>query len=251
MGFLTIQLFEGNIFTVFTQEERETINRSVLFKNVPDDITKTLLAQSHKKTISRGKTLFIQGDNAESMFVVLKGWVKLTRISPSGDEIVLTVYSAGDSFGEAAALRAGLYPVSAEAVSDCKLISIKASIILAALEKHPELAVAMLSCTFQHLHELVLQLEDMKALSGAKRLAAFLNALAPVDTGSCTFSLPYDKILIAARLGMKPESLSRAFARLRKSGVMVSRNNVAIADVEQLRDYVEDEKAAGWKLIGS
>ena len=236
---------------MFTEDERESINRSVLFKDVPDDITQTLLEQSRKRSISRGKTLFIQGDSADSMFVVLKGWVKLTRISSSGEEVVLTVYSTGDSFGEAAALRAGLYPVSAEAVSDCELMSIKASVILKALTTHPELAVAMLSCTFQHLHELVLQLEDMKALSGAKRLAAFLIALAPIDNGSCTFSLPYDKVLIAARLGMKPESLSRAFARLRESGVMVSRNNVAIADIEGLHDYVEEEKPVRWKQLGA
>lgn len=236
---------------MFTKDERENINRSVLFKNVPDDITLILLAQSQKRTISRGKTLFIQGDSADSMFVVLKGWVKLSRISSSGEEVVLTVYSTGDSFGEAAALRAGLYPVSAEAVSDCELMSIKASVISKALTTHPELAVAMLSCTFQHLHELVLQLEDMKALSGVKRLAAFLIALAPTDTGSCTFSLPYDKVLIAARLGMKPESLSRAFARLRESGVMVSRNNVAIADIEGLHEYVEEEKPTGWQQLGT
>lgn len=236
---------------MFTPEEMEFINRSVLFKNVPDNITQDLLSQSRKKTISRGETLFIQGDKAEHMFVVLKGLVKLTRISPSGDEIVLTVYAAGESFGEAAALKGGNYPVSTEAVSDCELMTIKASTILNALKHHPELAIAMLSCTFQHLHELVLQLEDMKALSGAKRLAAFLIALAPVDEGSCTFSLPYDKFLIAARLGMKPESLSRAFARLRKSGVMISRNHVAIADVERLHDYVQEDKSTGWKQTGA
>lgn len=232
---------------MFTPMELEIVNRSVLFKNVPNNITQDLLGQSHKKTVLRGETLFIQGDQAEHMFVVLKGVVKLTRISPSGDEVVLTVYSAGESFGEAAALKGGNYPVSTEAVADCKLMCIKASTILNALSKHPELAVAMLSCTFQHLHELVLQLEDMKALSGAKRLAAFLIALAPVEEGSCTFSLPYDKFLIAARLGMKPESLSRAFAKLRKSGVIVSRNNVAISDVEALHCYVEEEKSTGWK----
>ena len=51
--------------------------------------------------------------------------------------------------------------------------------------------------------------------------------------------------------GMKPESLSRAFARLRDSGVKVSRNNVAMSDIEGLHDYVEEEKSTGWKQVGS
>jgi CRP-like cAMP-binding protein len=236
---------------VLSPQNIDIIRKSVLFQNIPDDITNDLLSASTECKIPRGKTLFIQGDSAINLSVVLEGWVKLTRITPAGEEIVLTVYSTGESFGEAAALRGGQYPVTAEAVTDCRVLSVKASAILLALRTRPELAVAMLTCTYQHLHELVIQIEDMKALSGAQRLAGFLVALAPVSEGSCTFSLPYDKVLISARLGMKPESLSRAFARLRERGVMVSRNNIAIADIEQLHDYIEEEKAAGWQKIGS
>jgi len=50
-------------------------------------------------------------------------------------------------------------------------------------------------------------------------------------------TLPYDKNLIAGRLGMKPESLSRAFAKLRAQGVTVRQNHAAIADVERLQSY--------------
>lgn len=224
-----------------------TIKQSVLFKKVSDNILQVLLADSSLTEFKRRQTLFIQGDAANNMFVVLEGWVKLTRITPTGEEVVVTIYSTGESFAEAAALQKGTYPVSAEAVTNCRLLAVKTSTILNALKTRPELAIAMLSCTYQHLHELVLQIEDMKALSGIKRLAAFLLALAPVDDGSCTFSLPYDKALIAARLGMKPESLSRAFSRLRQSGVAVSRNNVAIKDIAALHAFVEEDKPTGWQ----
>ena len=59
-------------------------------------------------------------------------------------------------------------------------------------------------------------------------------------------TLPYDKVLIAGRLGIKPESLSRAFARLRGTGVMVKQNHAAIADVKKLREYVEKDRAVSW-----
>jgi len=227
------------------------ITKSVLFRNVPADVLRPLVAGSRQITLARKSTLFIQGEAAQNMYVVLEGWIKLTRLTPAGDEVVVTVYSTGESFGEAAALQGGLYPVSAESVTDCRLLAVKAGTILDALRTQPDLAAAMLACTFQHLHELVLQIEDMKALSGAKRLAAFLIALAPVSEGGCAFSLPYDKALIAARLGMKPESLSRAFAKLRKAGVMVSRDNVAIADIDRLHDYVEDDKSQGWQNVAN
>jgi len=236
---------------MFDQKDVSAIKNSFLFKNVPNKISDSLILRSQQIAIARGKVLFIQGDFAENMYVVLEGIIKLVRITPSGDEVVVTVYSQGDSFGEAAALQGGIYPVSAEAVSESRLLAVPASTILSALKSEPELAVAMLSCTFQHLHELVIQIEAMKTQSSTKRLAAFLIALAPTEEGSCAFSLPYDKILIAARLGMKPESLSRAFTKLRKSGVLVSRNNIAIADVERLHEYIQEEKSTGWQKFGA
>ncbi len=59
-------------------------------------------------------------------------------------------------------------------------------------------------------------------------------------------TLPYDKVLIAGRLGMKPESLSRSFARLKEVGVSVTQNHAAISEVEQLRAYVEEDPAEAW-----
>lgn len=49
-------------------------------------------------------------------------------------------------------------------------------------------------------------------------------------------------MLIAKRLGMKPESLSRSFANLRKQGgVSVKRQSVDVEDITQLKDFVSDD----------
>ena len=66
------------------------------------------------------------------------------------------------------------------------------------------------------------------------------------EIGSCDVTLPYDKMLIAGRLGMKPESLSRAFSRLKSAGVTVKRNHAEIDDIESLRDYAESDPAENW-----
>ena len=77
-------------------------------------------------------------------------------------------------------------------------------------------------------------------------MAEFLLELASCQDGSCEVTLPYDKVLIAGRLGMKPESLSRAFARLKDHGVVIRQNIAAIADVASLRDYVAADPALAW-----
>lgn len=227
---------------MLTKAEMRKTQDSFLFNSVPAEKLEKVLAECHKRTCRRGETLFLQGDPATHMHVIISGCVKLVRLTPGGEEIVVAVYSDGNSFGEAVALRGGEYPVTVEAVQDTTLVQVEARIVFDLLRRDPEVAVAMLSSTFSHLHELVMEIENLKALSGAQRLATFLISLSPVEEGACTLVLPYDKVLIAKQLGMKPESLSRSFANLRRHGVSVSRQSVAIGDINRLKLFVSDDE---------
>ena len=73
-------------------------------------------------------------------------------------------------------------------------------------------------------------------MSATERLSAMLLALAPRQSGSATVTLPGGRRLIAGRLGVTPQSLSRAFATLRPLGVSGHGRQIAIADLERLRD---------------
>jgi len=205
-----------------------------------------VLAAARVRPFGRGATIFLQGEPASAIYIVAEGWVKLYRIAPNGTEAVVGVFTRGHSFGEAVAFRHDTYPVAAEAVTDCSLIRIEADAFLRLIRESPEVAIAILSATFAHLHNLVAQVEALKAQTGAQRVAEFLLELARCDHGACEVTLPYDKILIAGRLGMKPESLSRAFARLREQGVTVRQNIAAIADVATLREFAEEDPAGAW-----
>lgn len=228
------------------QSDWDVARQSILFSSLPKDLADTLLERAATNSYDRGTTIFLQGDAAASVYIVLDGWAKLFRVSPNGAEAVVGIFTKGRSFGEAAAFRGDVYPVGAEAVTDCRLLQIRAALILETMKSRPELCTAILASTFQHLHSLVGQIEQLKAQTGAQRVAEFLLELCPVDDGACTVTLPYDKILIAGRLGMKPESLSRAFARLRELGVMVKQNHAALADVAKLRNYVDEDPAVSW-----
>lgn len=220
--------------------------RSVLLAAVPDATADALLATGRVRTFERGGTIFLQGERAEAIYIVAEGWVKLYRVAPNGAEAVVGVFTRGASFGEAVAFRHDSYPVSAEAVTDCALIRIEADSFLRKIRENPEVAISILSATFAHLHSLVAQVEALKAQTGAQRVAEFLLELAPCHEGACEVTLPYDKVLIAGRLGMKPESLSRAFARLKDQGVTIRQNMAEITDVGLLRNFVEEDPALAW-----
>lgn len=220
---------------------------SILLNGLGDDALTEVLAHSSVREFGRGASIFLEGERAHSVFIVLSGWVKLFRIAQSGAEAVVAVFTRGQSFGEAVAFRHDTYPVSAEAVTDCRLMRLDTTTMLDRMRTHPELCTAILSATFLHLHHLVNQVEQLKAQTGAQRVAEFLLHLCPTEDGSCTVTLPYDKVLIAGRLGIKPESLSRAFVRLRDAGVTVRQNHAAIADIGRLREFVEQDRAEFWR----
>lgn len=220
--------------------------RSLLLASAPEAVAKSVLDSARVRQFSRGETIFLQGERASAIYIVAEGWVKLYRIAPSGAEAVVGVFTKGSSFGEAVAFRHDTYPVAAEAVTDCTLIRIEADAFLRQIRENPEVAISILSATFVHLHGLVAQVEALKAQTGAQRVAEFLLELAPCPEGACEVTLPYDKVLIAGRLGMKPESLSRAFARLKEQGVTIRQNTAQIEDLGALRDYVEEDPALAW-----
>jgi CRP-like cAMP-binding protein len=223
--------------------DMDTVRRTAILGGLRKEALDGLLADASVKTPDRGETLFLQGDPASAIYIVLDGWVKLYRMTAAGEEAVVAVFARGQSFAEAAAFTGGVFPVSAETVTDCRLLVISARRLFDRISANPEIGLAMLASTSQHLHALVRQIQQLKAHTGAQRVAEFLLALAPVEDGACTIALPYDKALIAGHLGMKPESLSRAFQRLKETGVTINNNMASLSDVRLLRDFFEKERA--------
>lgn len=221
------------------QHDWQIVRSTPLFGAIPQEMAHSLIGNQAVRLFEKGTTLFQQGEPADSFFVVLDGWVKVFRITPDGNEAVVSVFRRGESFAEAAIFLGGRYPVSAEAVTTARLLRIDGDMLRKRIREQPDLALSMLASASYHLKALVEQIEQIKLLSAPQRIADFLIRLCPAREGSTTIELPYEKALIASRLGMKPESLSRALAKLRPLGVSVDRENVSIADIDLLVRFIE------------
>lgn len=216
------------------------VKQAPVFAGLPPAAFDGLMQGAMITAVKRGELLFVQGDPVTSFFVVLDGWVKVYRLTPSGSEAVVAVFTRGQSFAEAAAFVGGRFPASGEAVTEGRILKLSSGNLLRLIRQNPDIGIAMLATTSMHLHMLVQQIEQLKAHTGAQRVAEFLSSLCPLHSGPCEISLPYDKALIAGRLGMQPESLSRAFARLKSIGVSIEQNQAHVADIARLRIYAEE-----------
>lgn len=227
-----------------TAGDFQIIARVAIFRALKPETVEHIIAPATAVMLKAHDGLFRQGDPATAFFIVIDGLVKLYRITPAGDETVIHVLQKGESFAEAVAFTGNRYPATAEAVTDARVGRIPADHIVRCIRESPDIALAMIASTSQHLHHLVQQVEQLKAQSGVQRVAEFLASLSPTEQGTCAISLPYDKILIAARLGLTPESLSRAFAKLRGVGVVINASQVTVMDIAKLRRIATDDRNA-------
>jgi CRP-like cAMP-binding protein len=216
-------------------EELETVACLPLFAGIHRDRLVRLLTGSIVRRYERNAVLFLEGEPATRFFVVLDGWVRLFRESEDGHHSTIAVFGRGDSFAEAAILGSGRYPVSGSVVTSARLVNVPATSFLRQLREDPEIALNMLAAMYGHLRRLVRQVEQLTHRSSVQRVADFLLQLCPHGERQAEIDLPLDKALIAARLGMQPETLSRSLSRLREAGVETSGSRVAVSDVPRLR----------------
>jgi CRP-like cAMP-binding protein len=235
-----------------TSNDLDVVRRINVFRGLNHLMFERLIATAGTLTLKEHQVVFRQSDPATAFFIVIDGWVKLYRMTIAGDEAVIQVFTKGDSFAEAAALTGDPYLATAEAVSDARVVRIPAEHVVKCIRGMPEIALAMIASTSQHMQHLVQQVEQLKAQTGLQRLAEFLVWLCPpLDSDKCTIALPYDKALIAGRLGLKPESLSRAFAKLRSVGVIVHASHVVVRDPHKLSELASDDRESMRRALGA
>jgi CRP-like cAMP-binding protein len=220
-------------------DDLAVVRSSLLFEGLASRHIADLLRKGGVRRCPRGAVLFIENEPADSFFLVLDGWVKLSRLTADGDEITLGLFSQGDSLAEAILQRPDYYAMTGQAVEASRLLTIPAQIFLDQVQGSRELCRNTMLLMARRLLAAQQQLEQISSRPTVQRVALFLLRLCRRPQGPCTVELPLDKTFIAARLGMQPETLSRAFAKLRQHGVEVSGDRVAIDEVGRLQALVQ------------
>jgi CRP-like cAMP-binding protein len=221
--------------TGLTSADLELIAGLPLFAGLTRGTLLALLSDAVVRSFPRRTVLFLQDEPATRFFVVLEGWVKLVRGTAGGEESIIAVFTRGQSFAEAAMFETGVYPVNASVADDARLVVVPTDLFMRQLRNDSELCLNMLAAMSRHLRHLVQQIEQLNVRSSHERLAGFLIGLCPTARGAVEIRLPFDKTLIAARLNMQPETLSRALMKLREIGIETRRGNVFVPDVSRLR----------------
>jgi CRP-like cAMP-binding protein len=187
--------------------------------------------------------LFTQGDPADRFFIVLAGRATLFILTEAGERSVIELFDPVCTFAEAAILSSGRFPLHCEVSAGARMVHIPAGPFLRRLEERPALGLALLAALARWRSRLADEIAGLKGRSPAQRLAAFLLGLAPPGADVGRVRLPLTKTVLASRIGIAPESLSRALIRLKPLGVEVLGREIVLTDLDALRRFSGDEEA--------
>lgn len=217
----------------------ETIQNIALFNECDQAFFDTIggLSSIHKH--EKGKVLFIHGEDADRFFIIKSGWVKLFRETLDGAQAVVDILTSNHIFGETAIFENGRYPYSAEIVEPAEIVSLPISELRTEIESNNKLALSMLNSMARYRRQQDNEIEHLSIQNAPQRIGCFLLRLADQEAkGPVTIHLPYDKTLVASRLGMQPETFSRALKKLKdQTGIEVKGATIEMENLSQLMNY--------------
>jgi CRP-like cAMP-binding protein len=219
--------------------ELSALNNHPILEHCSDETKSKLSEKSSVLPPEKGEIIFLNGDPAQNFYIITRGWVKLYRETLDGAQAVTDILTIGHMLGDAGLFDQGVYPYNAEAAEPAQLVAYPLDILQQEVERNPKVAIAMLKSMTAYRKQVDQELEHRTLQNAPQRIGCFLLRLANQHQGgSVKLHLPYDKTLLASRLGMQPETFSRALSRLRKeTGIAIDGATIEMESIEQLSSY--------------
>ena len=211
-----------------------------LFEKLSDEGLSRLAARAAEIEAPRRTVVCRRGDACLGMHVVVAGQIKLSLQTLHGDERVIELVAAGQSFGESVLFANLPYMSSAETLADSKLVHIPKAAVLAELEKNPRFALCMIASLSARLNHLINDVEGYTLRSGTQRVSRFLLTHLALrgDRVEPTLTFPAKKGIIASHLNLTHEHFSRILHELSAQGLIEVRGRVVrILDPERLQHH--------------
>lgn len=210
-----------------------------LFSKLSDETIEEFLKSSQTIEYKKGHMLYLEEEKAEYFYIIKYGWVKLFHTTLDGLEAVVDILTTGHIFGKDAIFEDDTYQCTAQIVEDAKLLVIPISLLKEQIQKNGQMAISMLSAMSRKTKKREMDAEHLSIQNAPQRIGCFLLRLCPLGKEhDVTLHLPYDKVLIASRLGMKPETFSRALNTLKEStNIKINGARVDIDNINKLTGY--------------
>lgn len=218
--------------------DRDVATKSALLAEMEPRLQRRMLDLASVMTYRGREVILPLETELRHFFVVLNGHVRLYKIDGRGREADIAVYGPGDVFGECALFLEGCYPFQVQAAEAVTLAAFDLQAVGALLKEEPGAMIAISRVLAKHSMDARLNVANDRLHTAPQRVAKYLLETWRAQGGNGgSFRLPFQKSLLAGKLGLAPEALSRAFAMLKGTGVSIRGRMVQITDADALENF--------------
>lgn len=212
-----------------------------IFSDLPEEVIKQVALVGNKKTYSKDSVILVEEEVGTALFVIIKGKVKVSRSSSDGREVILSILSDSDFFGEMSILDGLNRSATVVALEDTELFIIQRKEFLDLLNKHPEITIALLSELTQRLRNADMKIKALSLKDAEGKVATVILQLAD-DIGKIKQgTVEIDKLPLQQDLanmaGTSRETISRTLHSFAKKGMVeLEGSKLKIIDYEKFRE---------------
>lgn len=208
-----------------------------IFKDITDEEVAYLRPFISSFHINKGKIIFIEGENADTLYFLESGLVKMLKSTEDGREQIIRILFPGDVFGQAVLQKNGHYYANAEALQDSNICVIKKNDFEKALNSYPTLSSKLVLSLYERLRNAEEWLFSLSLLEVEQRLARIiLTFYDKFKTVEGSIILPIAKKDLASLIGTTRETLSRKLTVfVQKNLIQMSDNEIHIINYEKLK----------------
>lgn len=219
----------------------EIIKKIPIFKTLSDSDLKDLSGSLRLKSLKQGQALFWKGDEGTALYIVKKGTIKIVLPSAEGEEIIVTMFSEGDFFGEMALLDGEPRSADAVAIESSEVFILSRTNFLSFLQTNVDAIKAILSLLSKRLRRTDDMLEDTCFLNVSARLIKKIIELAESHGQQKDNKILIDLSLTQKELGnmvgATRESINKELKLLRKQGlIIIEGSRIQILDISRLKN---------------
>jgi len=225
----------------------DALRRVPVFAVLDDAALARLAADCRRRRFdTTEQSLFHEGDDPGSLYVILSGHVHIRTVTPAGKFVHVAERGPGDQIGELALLDGAPRMADAITATPCEVLVLSRVAFLRSLEDNPKIALAIMCSLAERLREAARRLSLLEQQDVPGRVASLLveqmeSSGQKLPTGEIRLGLVRTHQQLADQIGAARESVTRALGELKRRHILRTEGRrLIIIDPKKLRAQTED-----------
>ncbi|HPI37369.1 MAG TPA: Crp/Fnr family transcriptional regulator [Ignavibacteriaceae bacterium] len=223
------------------KEDNDFLKIVPIFADLAEDALKQIALLGKRKSFEKDSVILLENDSGSALFVIITGKVKVSRVSDDGREVILSILSDSDFFGEMAILDGLSRSANVTAIEDVEIFMIQRSDLLDLLYNHPEVSIALMQELTKRLRAADMKIKSLSLKDAEGKVATVILQLADdigrIKQGVVEIEkLPYQQDL-ANMAGTSRETISRTIHQFAKKGLIeIDGSKLRILNYEKFKE---------------